>query len=121
MTTVDLDELVGAARRRLEPLALYPKPLRRKVRVAVWPWFFRIPGFRRYVAYAFIRTIALKEAPASYLARNGRDRLERLLVHELCHIWQFQHHPVRMTFALVRYRYRNNPYEIEARRAAAAA
>jgi hypothetical protein len=121
VTTVDLAQLVEVARDRLAPLALYPKPLRSNARVVVWPWFFRVPGFRRYVAYAFIRTIALKETPERYMARNGRDRLERLLVHELCHIWQFQHHPVRMTFALLRYRYRNNPYEAEARRAAAAA
>ena len=119
MIAVDLDEAVGAARRRLEPLALYPKPLRRDVRVVVSPWLFRVPGFRRYVAYAFIRRIALKEAPEEYVARNGRDRLERLLVHELCHIWQFQHDPLRMTVALLRYRYRDNPYEQEARQAEA--
>jgi hypothetical protein len=121
MTAVDLDEVVEVARERLEPLALYPKPLRRDVRVVVWPWLFRVPGFRRYVAYAFIRTIALKERPERYVARNGRDRLERLLVHELCHVWQYQHHPFRTTVALLRYRYRNNPYEIEARQAAGAA
>ncbi len=52
------------------------------------------------------------------MARNGQDRLEGLLVHELCHVWQFQHHPIHMTYALLRYRYQENPYEQEARRAA---
>jgi hypothetical protein len=121
MTAVDLEAVLAAARRRLEPLALYPEPLRSDVRAVVWPWLFRVPGFRRYAAYAFIRRIAVKETPEVYVARNGRDRLERLLVHELCHIWQFQHHPVHTTLALLRYRYKNNPYELEARRAAAAA
>ena len=119
MTAVDLDAAIVDARLRLESLALYPKPLKPDVRVVVWPWLFRIPGFRRYIAYAFIKRIAFKETPEQLVARNGQDRLERLLVHELCHVWQFQHHPIHMTYALLRYRYPENPYEQEARRAAA--
>jgi len=119
MTAEGLDVILENARRRLEAQALYPRPLRRRVRLVVWPWLFRLPGMRRYVAYAFIRRIALRETPAALQARSGRDRLERLLVHELCHVWQFQHHPVLTTLALARYRYRDNPYEHEARRAAA--
>jgi hypothetical protein len=115
----DLDALLASARRRLEALELYPKPLTRRVRVVVWPWFFRFLWFKRYVAYALITTIVLKETPAEYAARRGVKRLEDLLVHELCHVWQTQHHPFRMAVALVRYRYRDNPYEQEARRAAA--
>ena len=39
--------------------------------------------------------------------------------HELCHVWQMQHRPVRMplSYALT---YETNPYELQARRAAAA-
>jgi hypothetical protein len=116
----DVAEVLAAARRRLEALALYPRPLRRDVRVVVWPWFFRFLWFRRYVAYALIRTIVLKEMPAEYVARRGARRFEDLLVHELCHIWQTQHHPIRSALALLRYSYRDNPFEQEARRAAAA-
>jgi hypothetical protein len=121
LTAAELDELIASAGRRLESLALYPKPLRRDVSIVVWPWLFRLPTMSRYVAYAFIRRIALKETPEALVARNGRDRFERLLVHELCHIWQYQHHPIRTTVALLRYPYRENPYEQEARRAAGAA
>ena len=115
----DLGAVVARARRRLEALALYPKPLRRDVRVVVWPWFFRFLWFRRYVAYALIRTVVLRETPAEYAARRGEQKLEDLLVHELCHVWQTQHHPIRTALALARYRYRENPFEQEARRAAA--
>jgi hypothetical protein len=120
VTALDLDAAIADARRRLESLDLYPKPLRPDVQVVVWPWLFGVPGFRRYIAYAFVKRIAFKEAPESLVARSSRDAFERLLVHELCHVWQFQHHPIHMTYALLRYRYRDNPYEQEARRAAAA-
>ena len=110
--------LLEAIERRLEALELYPRPLRRDVRVVVWPWFFRVLWFRRYVAYALIKTIVLRETPAQYAGRRGIGRLEDLLVHELCHVWQTQHHPFRTALALVRYPYRENPYEQEARRAA---
>ena len=121
MTQAELAAVLEAARSRLEPLALYRRPIRRDVRVVTWPWLFELPPMRRYVAYAFIRTIALRSTPDAIVARSGRDALERLLVHEMCHIWQFQHHPVKMTLALLRYRYRDNPFEREARRAANAA
>ena len=71
------------------------------------PWFFRIPGFRRYSGYALWRTILLKR----------RDASEDLLTHELCHIWQVQHRPLHMTYKHLTTRYRSNRYEIEARRA----
>jgi hypothetical protein len=75
----------------------------------VAPWFFRIPGFRRYHGYAFWRTILLKCAEAS----------DDLVTHELCHVWQGQHRALHMSFKHVTTRYRSNPYEIEARRAVA--
>jgi len=66
-----------------------------------------LPGLRRYDGYALRRTILLRSAEAS----------DDLLVHELCHIWQMQHRPLRVFWAWLTHRYRNNPYEREARRA----
>jgi hypothetical protein len=49
-----------------------------------------------------------------------RERVERagddLLTHELCHVWQMQHKPVRMPLSYLR-GYTHNPHELEARRA----
>jgi hypothetical protein len=73
----------------------------------VAPWFFRLPGFRRYRGYALWRTILVREPNPS----------ADLLTHELCHIWQMQHRPLAAMFAWLRYRYRENPFEREARRA----
>jgi hypothetical protein len=101
---------VERAKARLDMLDYYPEPVRiEKVRVFVAPWFFRLPGFRRYVGYAFWRTILLKQANVS----------DDLITHELCHIWQGQHRALHMSWKHVTTRYRSNPYEIEARRAAA--
>jgi hypothetical protein len=113
-----LDQILARARARLERQALYPKPLRQRVPVVVWPWFFKLPPYRRYVAYELIGLIVLSDTPQSLIARKGEAWLENLLVHELCHVWQMQHHPLRMTLALLRYRYKDNPFEREARVAA---
>jgi hypothetical protein len=96
------------ARERLNRLDFYPRPVRiGRVRVVVAPWFFRIPGFRRYHGYALWRTIILRRSDAS----------ENLVTHELCHIWQMQNRPLSVIWAWLTHRYRNNPYEREARRA----
>ena len=96
------------ARARLDRLDLYPEPVDlSRVRVRVAPWFFSIPGFRRYDGYALWRTILLRSAEAT----------DDLLTHELCHIWQVQHHPWHTTFKHLTTRYRRNPYELEARKA----
>ncbi len=115
-----LPELLARARGRLERLALYPRPLRDDVVVVVWRWFFRIPWYRRYVAYTLVRRVVLSAPPGELIARRGERWLEDLLVHELCHVWQVQHHRFRTALAHLRYRYRDNPYEIEARAAATA-
>jgi hypothetical protein len=80
-----------------------------RVRVLVAPLFFRIPGFRRYHGYTLARTILVRRPTAS----------DDLLTHELCHAWQMQQAPFRVTLAWLRYPYRENPYEVEARRAVA--
>ncbi len=77
------------------------------VRLVVVPWVFLLPGLRRYGGYAVWRTILLRSEEAS----------DDLVVHELCHIWQMQHRPLGSMVAWLRYPYRENPFEREARRA----
>lgn len=55
--------------------------------------------------------------------RPGVRLTESLLAHELAHVRQWQEDPlfpVRYTLATLRHGYWNNPYEVEARAAAAA-
>ena len=86
------------------------------MRLVVAHWLFRIPGFRRFGGYATRHLILVKRAPPD----------ADLVVHELCHVWQFQQHrPLRVwlsyarpsTFSRDRSGYRANRYEVEARRA----
>jgi hypothetical protein len=99
------EQALVRARSRLEPLALYPRPIRTDIRIVVLPLFFRLPKLRRYTGYALMRTILLEHADAS----------EDLVTHELVHIWQFQHRPLHMLWTYATTRYRENPYEREAR------
>jgi hypothetical protein len=99
---------------RLDALRLYPRPVRlRFVRVIVTPWLFRLPWFRRFDGYTMWDWIFLRRP-------LGAGSSEDLLCHELCHVWQMQHHPVRMPLSFVRHGYDGNPYEREARRATTA-
>jgi hypothetical protein len=82
----------------------------RRVRVWVAPWLFRLPWFRRFDGYTMWDWILLRRPLGA-----GTD--EDLLCHELCHVWQMQHHPVRMPLSYVLRGYARNPYELEARRA----
>ena len=103
-------EALWRAKRQLDALALYPEPVRLDgVRIVVVPWLFKVPGFRRFRGYATRQLILLK--------RPVLD--ERLIVHELCHVWQDQHRRWRMWLSYLYRGYRNNPHEVEARRAAA--
>jgi hypothetical protein len=101
------------AKEHLDRLALYPEPVRIEgVRIRIAPWLFRIPGFRRFRGYATRRNIWLKQPLLD----------ERLVTHELCHVWQLQHEPLRVwisyarpsTFSADRRAYRANRYEAEA-------
>jgi hypothetical protein len=67
---------------------------------------------------------ACERHPRRLAARlTGPEVDEDLVVHELCHVWQFQHRAVRVwlsyarpsTFTRDRTRYRANRYEREAR------
>ena len=108
----------GAALRRakahLDPQRLYPRPVDlRRVRLVTAPWLFRLPWFRRFVGYTMWNLILLKRPLA--------EVSDRLVTHELCHVWQMQHHPVTMPLSYVLKGYANNPYEVEARTASASA
>jgi hypothetical protein len=111
---------IDRAWRRIEPLALYPRPLDlARVRILGAPWLFRLPWFRRFDGYTVWSKILL------------RDRLEpvddELITHELVHVWQSQHEWLRMwssylrpsTFCGDRSGYWENRYEREARAAVA--
>jgi hypothetical protein len=103
---------LARAKARLDGLPLYPAPVSlRGVRVWVVPWLFRLPWFRRFEGYAAYWTILLRS--------RGLLVDESLVTHELCHVWQLQHHPVRMPLSYLLQGYDRNPYEDEARRAAA--
>ena len=107
-------ELLRRAKLRLDRLDFYPEPVRLEgVRIRVTPWLFRTPGFRRFRGYATRHNIWLKHPEPN----------ERLIAHELCHVWQLQHRALRVwisyarpsTFSADRTAYRANRYELEAR------
>jgi hypothetical protein len=109
-------DVLDRAKGRLDRLTFYARPVdASRVSIHVVPWLFRLPGFRRFGGYATFRRILLKRAVLD----------EDLIVHELCHVWQAQHRPVRMwlsylrpsTFSSDRRAYRANRYEREARQA----
>ena len=106
-----LEAALARAKTRLDRLDYYPEPVRLdRVRIFVAPWFFHIPGFRRYHGYALVRTILVRRPDAS----------DDLVTHELCHVWQMQHRPLHVCWSWLVHSYRRNPYEIEAREATAA-
>lgn len=100
------------AKARLDSLALYERPVRiDRVRVLCAGWLFRLPWFRRFDGYATWNLILVRSP------RQVTD--DELICHELCHVWQMQHRPLRMPLSYLRFGYARNPYEEEARRAAA--
>jgi hypothetical protein len=101
---------LARAKERLDRLELYPRPVSvRLVRVFIVPRLFRLPWFRRFDGYAAHGTILLR-SPA-FLEDDD------LVTHELCHVWQMQHHPLRMPLSYLARGYAENPYEQEADRA----
>jgi hypothetical protein len=104
-------EVLIRAKARLDPLNLYPRPVSiASVRVVCAAWLFVLPWFRRFDGYTMWNLILLRSP------RLMED--EDLICHELCHVWQMQHHPVRMPLSYLRLGYADNPYEVEARLAA---
>jgi hypothetical protein len=103
---------LARAKARLDPLALYERPVRiDRVRIVCAGWVFRLPWFRRFDGYTIWNLILLRSREL------GSD--DELICHELCHVWQMQHRPLRMPLSYLRFGYARNPYEEEARRAAA--
>jgi hypothetical protein len=103
---------LARAKARLDHLDLYPTPVRmRRVRLVRAPWLFRLPWLRRFDGYATWTVIALRGPVA--------DASDDLVTHELCHVWQMQHHPLTMPLSYLWRGYEHNPYEVEARHAAA--
>jgi hypothetical protein len=101
------------AHARLDRLSLYPSPVRTaRVRIHAVPWFFRLPRFRRFDGFAAYRLILLRDEPGTGTASDD------LITHELCHVWQMQHHPLKMPLSYLWTGYRRSPWEAEARRAA---
>ena len=100
------------AKARLDRLRYYPRPVSIAfVHVLPVPWLFRLPRMRRYDGYALPWTILLRDRPGTGTASDD------LICHELCHVWQMQHHPLRVFWAWLTEPYEQNPFEVEARRA----
>jgi len=101
-------DALARAKARLDATPLYPRPVSlRGVRIWVVPWLFRLPWFRRFDGYSAHWTVLLR----------SRQLLadDELVAHELCHVWQMQHHPLRMPLSYLFLGYADNPYEREAR------
>jgi len=100
------------AKARLDRLELYDQPVKiDRVKILPVGWLFRLPWFRRFDGYAAWELILVRSPE---LADD-----EDLICHELCHVWQMQHRPLRMPLSYLRLGYAENPYEAEARDAAA--
>jgi hypothetical protein len=101
---------LAQAKARLDTLDLYPRPVRmRRVRLVSAPLLFRLPWFRRFDGYTMWDLILVRAPPA--------EVSDDLVTHELCHVWQMQHHPVAMPLSYLYRGYRNNPNEVQAREA----
>lgn len=99
------------AKARLDTLDLYQRPVS-IARVRLWsvPRLFALPWLRRFDGYA-LHGLVLLRRPLEQVSDD-------LVVHELCHVWQMQHHPIRMPLSYVRSGYARNRYEREAGEAA---
>ena len=98
-----------AAKQRLDGLDWWPSPVRiDHIRLHVTPWFFRLPYYSRFDGFAFHLGILLR----------SEDVSDDLVVHELCHVWQMQHRPIRMPLSYLGTGYAANQYERQARAAA---
>jgi hypothetical protein len=102
---------LAQAKARLDTLDLHPRPVRlRRVRLVSAPWLFRLPWFKRFDGYTMWDLILVR-APVS-------EASDDLVTHELCHVWQMQHHPLAMPLSYLYRGYRDNPNEVQARHAA---
>jgi hypothetical protein len=101
---------LAQAKARLDTLDLFPRPVRmRRVHLLSAPWLFHLPWFRRFDGYTMWDLILVR-APVA-------EASEDLVTHELCHVWQMQHHPLAMPLSYLYRGYRDNPNEVQARHA----
>ena len=99
------------AKGRLDAVGWWPRPVSlRRVRIRTVPWLFRLPWFRRFTGYTMWDLILLRHPL--------EDVSDGLVTHELCHVWQMQHRPLRMPLSYLVRGYARNPYEAQARAAA---
>jgi hypothetical protein len=106
------DPRLERAKARLDRLHYYPRPVRIDgVRLIATQLPFKLPWLRRFDGWATHRAI--------FVRRRELLDDENLITHELCHVWQMQHRPVRMPWSYL-LSYTSNPYELQARRAARA-
>ena len=105
-------ERLEDAAAHLNRLDLYPHPINIS-RVAVYhaPWFFTMRHNRGFIGVAMRNRLLFHQHPLTVP--------DHVLRHELCHIWQMQHRPLRMPMSFLNRKrgYWDNPYEVEARRA----
>jgi hypothetical protein len=105
------DPRLIAAKARLDTLDYYPRPVRIDgVHLLVSALVFQAPWLRRFDGWATHRAI--------FVRRPELLEDDDLICHELCHVWQMQHRPLRMPWSYL-FAYQRNPYELQARRAAA--
>ena len=103
------DPRLVRAKERLDRLDWWPRPVRiEHVRIVVTPWLFRLRPWRGFDGFATHFVIFFRRA----------DVHDGLITHELCHVWQMQHRPLRMPLSYLRTGYRRSPYERQAREAA---
>jgi hypothetical protein len=102
------------AKARLDRAGWWERPVSlRRVRIVTAPWLFRLPWFRRFDGYTMWDLILLRRPLA--------EVSEALVTHELCHVWQMQHRPLRMPLSYLVRGYAANAYEVQARAAGALA
>jgi hypothetical protein len=112
--TAEEREALTRAKATLDQLDFYPTPVNiDHVRIVHVAPLFRLPWFRRFHGYEMGPLILLKY-PLEQVTPG-------LIAHELCHVWQDQDHRLRMWWSYVRGGYADNPHEVEARHAGAAA
>jgi hypothetical protein len=106
------DPRLERAKARLDRLSYYPRPVRVDgVHLVASSLPFKLPWLRRFDGWATHRVI--------FVRRPELLDDEDLITHELCHVWQMQHRPLRMPGSYL-FSYASNPYELQARRAARA-
>jgi len=103
-----VDDRLLVAKSRLDRLDWWPRPVRiGRVRLVTAPWAFRLPWLSRFDGFALHGVILLRRGGAS----------TDLVTHELCHVWQMQHRPLRMPLSYLLRGYAANRYERQARAA----